>query len=205
METFARLLLGRAADDHTGLLFEDERYSWAEVVRAAEIRAELTLAFTDVWRAGTRPPHVGVLLENVPEYVFWIGAAALAGAALAGINPTRRGAALAADIRHTDCDLIVTDARHAELLEGLDTGVPPERTLLVGEPRYEAALAPLLATRRRPVPVRPGDRLLLLFTSGSTGAPKAVPRRPARSARAPGSGRPAPCSTPTRRSVRSSG
>jgi steroid-22-oyl-CoA synthetase len=105
METFARLLLERAADDHLGLLFEGERYTWAEVVRAAEIRAELALTFADVWRDEGRPLHVGVLLENVPEYVFWIGAAALAGVTLVGVNPTRRGAELAADIRHTDCDV----------------------------------------------------------------------------------------------------
>ena len=35
------------------------------------------------------PFHVGVLLENVPEFVFWLGGAALAGATVVGINPTR--------------------------------------------------------------------------------------------------------------------
>ncbi len=47
------------------------------------------------------PPHVGVLLGNVPEYLWWLGAAALAGATVVGINPTRRGDALAADVRRT--------------------------------------------------------------------------------------------------------
>ena len=58
------------------------------------------------------PFHVGVLLENMPEYVFLLGGAALAGAAVVGINPTRRGEELAGDIRHTDCQLVVTDAAH---------------------------------------------------------------------------------------------
>ena len=48
--------------------------------------------------AGTGPFHVGVLLENVPEYLFLLGGAALAGATVVGINPTRRGAELARDI-----------------------------------------------------------------------------------------------------------
>jgi fatty-acyl-CoA synthase len=106
--------------------------------------------------------------------VFWIGAASLAGATLVGVNPTRRGAELAADIRHTDCDLIITDTAHAPLLDGLDTGVPADRVLRVDDDSYRAALPDAGAPPPEPAGVRPKDRLLLLFTSGSTGRPKAV-------------------------------
>ncbi|GAA4068098.1 AMP-binding protein [Actinomadura miaoliensis] len=163
--TFAELLLERAGDDHAGLRFEDESYTWAETVRAAGARARMLRELCS--GPGDRPPHVGVLLENVPEYVFWLGGAALAGATLVGVNPTRRGAELAADIRHTDCDLIVTDSAHAPLLDGHYTGP----TLRVDDAAYPAALPD---GDPAPVDVAPGDRLLLLFTSGSTGRPKAV-------------------------------
>ncbi len=53
---------------------------------------------------------------------MWLGGAALAGATLVGINPTRRGEELARDIRHTDCQLIVTEPSHRPLLDGLDLG-----------------------------------------------------------------------------------
>jgi fatty-acyl-CoA synthase len=107
MTTFAKLLLNRADDDHIGLLFEDEAYTWAQVVQAASARAAL--------------------------------------------------AELAADIRHTDCDLIVTDAGHAALLDGLDTGVDPAG-FLPDVRRYGVtyfnyvgrALAYILATSPRP-------------------------------------------------------
>ena len=169
MDTVAALLAERAGDAHPGLLFEEQRFSWAEIVDEAVARAQLALSLQ---RPG--PFHVGVLLDNVPEYLFWLAGAALAGAALVGINPTRRGTELARDIRHTDCQLVVTDHEHVPLLAGLDTGVPADRVLLIDDPSHEAILQP---HRGAPAPapsVAPDAMLLLLFTSGTTGAPKAV-------------------------------
>lgn len=168
-ETVAGLLRARAEDDHPALLFEDERYSWAEFVDAAGIRA--TMALTER-RYG--PFHIGILLDNVPEFLFWIAASALVGATAVGINPTRRGDELAHDIRHTDCQLIVTDRDHLPLLEGLDTGVEPDRVMLIDSPSYAESIAALRGAELPVAEVIGSDRLLLLFTSGSTGAPKAV-------------------------------
>src|SRR5690606_8014921 len=72
--------------------------------------------------------HVGVLLENVPEYLFVLCGAALAGVTIIGVNPTRRGAELASDIRGVDCDVILTDTAGRLLLDaaradGGDPGV----------------------------------------------------------------------------------
>ena len=167
--TVAELLVARAEDDGTALRFEGAAWTWREVVHEAAVRAAV---FQRLRQAG--PFHVGVLLENVPEYLFALGGAALAGATVVGINPTRRGAELARDVRHTDCQLVVTDAGQQPLLEGLDIGVEPTRVLSVDGAPYAALLAEHAAA---PVPrALPGpDALyLLLFTSGSTGAPKAV-------------------------------
>ncbi|HEY4948199.1 MAG TPA: AMP-binding protein [Acidimicrobiales bacterium] len=171
--TVAGLLLARAADPHPGLRFEDDVWSWREVVSAGAVRASLLRSMGD-----TGPPHLGVLLGNVPEYLFWLGAAALGGAVVVGINPTRRGDALAGDILRTDCRLIVTDAQGAQLLEGLSVGVAADRVLRIDSAEYTHLLARhegadphAVASDAEPVPE---DLFLLLFTSGTTGAPKAV-------------------------------
>jgi acyl-CoA synthetase (AMP-forming)/AMP-acid ligase II len=163
---FRDWVVARAGDDHTAIRFEDQAWSYREAVSAGAERAAFLLAER---RAG--PLHVGVLLENVPEFWFWLAAAALAGGVVVGINPTRRGAELARDIRHTDCQWIVTDAQHRELLDGLALDPP---ILDVDSDDYRAKLARFARAPIPDVDVAMGDTLLLIFTSGTTGAPKAV-------------------------------
>src|SRR5262249_8642302 len=116
--TVDAMIRRRRGDPNVALRFEDAAWTWDEHVRASAARAELACALR---RPG--PFHVGYLLENVPETSFWLGAGAVSGATMVGINPTRRGAELAADIRHTDCQLVVTERSLLPLLDGLDLGL----------------------------------------------------------------------------------
>src|SRR5947209_111369 len=171
--TIAGLVAARANDTNTGLLFEGRSWTWAEVAHECAVRAAI---FTAAWDGMARdaPFHIGVLLDNVPEYVFVLGGAALAGAAVVGINPTRRGEELARDIRHTDCELVVTEDAHRSALDGLDLGIGTDRVVSVESDTWRAWCA---AHAGASMPAaRPGPEALfvLIFTSGSTGAPKAV-------------------------------
>jgi fatty-acyl-CoA synthase len=179
--TTAQLVRLRADDDSSGLLFEGQTWTWREVVAEAELRAELLLS---VRRAD--PFHVGVLLENTPEYLFLLAGAALVGAVVVGINPTRRGDELASDIRRTDCRLVVTDSSQLALIEGLDLGLDPESLLVTDSAEYAGHLEQVRAGGRHPYRREPTpDQLyLLIFTSGSTGGPKAVRMTQGRGARA---------------------
>lgn len=167
--TTASLLRDRADDDKVGYRFEDEAWTWREVVRESARRAAMLRALR---RPG--PFHVGVLLENVPEYLFLAGGAAFAGATIVGINPTRRGDELARDIRHTDCQLIITDRASASLLDGLDLGPATGRVLFIDDATYLAAVPALDGLPADTDDPPPSTILFLLFTSGSTSAPKAV-------------------------------
>jgi fatty-acyl-CoA synthase len=163
---FRHWVLGRAADDHTAIRFEDESWTYREAVQAAAERAAFALAER---REG--PLHIGVLLENVPEFWFWLAAATLCGGVVVGINPTRRGSELARDIQYTDCQWVVTDAKHRALLEGLELDVPILRT---DSDEYATTLARFAGAPIPDVEVGMSDCLLLIFTSGTSGAPKAV-------------------------------
>jgi fatty-acyl-CoA synthase len=168
MTTMADLVRARAGDTTTAIVFEEQSWTYAEYVPACAQRAAFLLSER---RPG--PFHVGVLLDNVPEFPMWLGAAALSGAALVGINPTRRGPELARDIRHADCGLVVTESRHLPLLEGLDLELPPDRILDVDSDAYRERLAPFDGAPLPDAAVHDDTLYLLLFTSGTTGAPKA--------------------------------
>ena len=176
--TVARLLAARQQDDNIALHADDCVWSWRDVVAESAARASLLRA---LGLGEGRAAHVGVLLENVAEYVFLLGGAALAGAVVVGINPTRRGAELALDIRHTDCAILLTDSSLVGLLEGLDLG--DCRTILVDSPQWGALLSPHSRAQMPDVLPDADSLFLLLFTSGSTGAPKAVRMTQGRAAR----------------------
>ena len=170
--TTAGLLRARSKDQRPALLFEDQVVTWAELVQRGEDRAALALQL----HTDGKPFHIGVLLENEPEYLYWIVAAALSGSAIVGVNPTRRGAQLRHDLTHTDCQFLVTDSAHEELIAGFDIGLDGDRRLIINDTGYQDKIDAVAGTDlvSLGVSISPADALLLLFTSGSTGAPKAV-------------------------------
>jgi fatty-acyl-CoA synthase len=153
-----------------GLRFEDESWTYTELLDLCAQRA----AFLLDHQPASAPFHVGVLLENVPEFWIMLGACAMSGATLVGVNPTRRGADLARDVTHTDCALLVTESAHLELLEGARDAVPADALYVTDAPEWDETLAPYAGAALPDVEVSPRDIYMLIFTSGTTGAPKAV-------------------------------
>ncbi|MEU7555485.1 AMP-binding protein [Streptomyces sp. NPDC044571] len=172
--TVAELIARQWGDHRPGLKHGGTHPAVLSHHRAAQEAAARAALLVDLLPPDAEP-HLGVLLDNTPEFPFWLGAAALAGAAVAGINPTRRGPELARDILHTDCRILVTERAHLPLLRGVY--LPGVRILVTDTSEYAALLAPYAAAKPGEAVLRvptPASRLLLYFTSGSTGAPKAA-------------------------------
>ncbi|MFD9533080.1 AMP-binding protein [Streptomyces sp. NPDC060010] len=171
-DTVAELIARQWGDHRPGLKHEHAVLSRHRTAQEAAARAALLVDLLPP----EAEPHLGVLLDNTPEFPFWLGAAALAGAAVAGINPTRRGPELARDILHTDCRILVTERAHLPLLRGLD--LPGVRILVTDTEEYARLLEPYAGAKPGEAVLSggptPASRMLLYFTSGSTGAPKAA-------------------------------
>ena len=181
-------LLRRNRDDpriavSPALRFDDRVWTHADFVSESCRWAQY---FESVLPIGS-PPHVAVLLDNTPDYLFALGGAALAGAAVVGLNHTRRGEHLLRDITHTDAALIITEPGHLDDLASIADELPfdADRVVVsgrfsgVGSPRgtlgvdLDEALAPFDDVDDGKEP-DPSSTWALIFTSGTTSAPKAV-------------------------------
>jgi fatty-acyl-CoA synthase len=176
--TIAELVRARADDPSPGMVAGGRAWSHREVVSLAAARA--------AWLSAQRRPgpfHVAVLLANTADYVLWLEAAALCGAVVVGANTTHRGDDLVRDLAHTECQLLVTSRDLLPLVESRTIGenlgeitTASPRVLVVDDADSAGALAPFTGSEP-PDPASAGVTAeslgYLLFTSGTSGAPKA--------------------------------
>jgi fatty-acyl-CoA synthase len=156
-----------ATASRPAIRFEDRTWTHAEYLAESVRWANLFLAHGPSTPDGVL--HVGVLLDNIPEYLFALGGAALSGAVVVGLNHTRRDEHLWRDIEHTHVGLIITESRHRELLRPFESRLPQ----VLSEAELDDALT---AVSKEDAGVEPdvGSRWALIFTSGTSSAPKAV-------------------------------
>ena len=166
-DTVQQLLRERIGDPTPAVKYGERVWTWREHLDEAARHAATLIARADV----SRPLHVGTLLGNTPQMLTAMAAAGLGGYVLCGINNTRRGDALVRDIAKADCQILLTDADNARLLDGLV--LPDVQVIDVDAPDWSALLhrAGELTAHRE---VAAGDTFMLIFTSGTSGEPKAV-------------------------------
>ncbi|MBJ7362472.1 MAG: AMP-binding protein, partial [Ilumatobacteraceae bacterium] len=174
--TFADHVRARADDDNVAIRCEEISMTYRQWCVQVAARAALWRKVL-AQRPRDTPPHIGVLLDNTPEFTMWLGVAAVTGSVVVGINPTRRGAELARDIVHTACQIVITEEHQIALLDGLDLGDANGSVFVTESQNYLDLVDSHLGAElpsAQDCPVDPAATFLLLFTSGTSGAPKAV-------------------------------
>ncbi|MHC9294348.1 long-chain-fatty-acid--CoA ligase FadD17 [Mycobacterium sp. LTG2003] len=160
--TVTELLAPLADVTDRGIYEGDSFVSWADHIADG---ARLAAALRSRLEPG-RPPHVGVLLGNTPFFSSLLVAAGLSGLVPVGLNPTRRGEALARDIARADCQLVLTDNPET---------VPPGVDFVdVESAEWAGELASFDGTPVTFAELSGDDLFMLIFTSGTSGEPKAV-------------------------------
>lgn len=174
-------LLARQAARHAGrrlFVAGDTSWSYADALDMARRWAGQLRA------AGVAPgDRVALQCSNRPEFLQILLGCAWAGAVCVPINTASRGAQLRHMLENSGATLFVTepDGRDALRVIEADAGqaLPALRSLWLIDaepegdararvfPRAEAGLA-------EPAPLRPGDDLVILYTSGTTGLSKGV-------------------------------
>ncbi|HEX5257022.1 MAG TPA: long-chain-fatty-acid--CoA ligase FadD17 [Mycobacterium sp.] len=161
--TVTKLLAPLTGIDDRGIYFEDSFTSWRDHLQhgaaiAATLRARLDPG---------RPPHVGVLLENTPFFSAMLVAAGMSGIVPVGLNPVRRGEALRRDIARADCQLVLADSKSSETLGDIEH-------LNADSPEWADEIAAHCDAQISFQAASPADLFMLIFTSGTSGEPKAV-------------------------------
>jgi fatty-acyl-CoA synthase len=149
--------------DDRGVYFENSFVNWRDHIRHG---AAIAATLRERLEPG-RPPHVGVLLENTPFFSATLVAAGMSGIVPVGLNPVRRGAALARDIRHADCQLVLADSNSAAALADIEHVNVDSAEWADEVTAHADADVPFQEAR-------PEDLFMLIFTSGTSGDPKAV-------------------------------
>jgi fatty-acyl-CoA synthase len=163
LPTVTSLLTPLVDVDDRGVYFEDSFTSWRAHIRHGAAVAAALLARLDP----ERPPHVGVVLQNTPFFSAVLVAAALSGIVPVGLNPIRRGAALARDVRHADCQLVLADSASAAILDGIDH-------IDADSAQWAAEVHAQEDARVIAQAAEPSEVFMLIYTSGTSGDPKAV-------------------------------
>jgi long-chain acyl-CoA synthetase len=170
IEDWARREPGRHAFilDHADRV---EEYTYAEVVQnAAKIAAGLE-------KAGIcRGDRVGILMENVPQWVFALLGILRMGAVAVPLAPALPETALKRVAAHAGCRLLFADAQNVE--RACAVGI----TVVAQDGSSSLPNAPLpwdefLNSGREPRPFQSpqaDETALIIYTSGTTGEPKGV-------------------------------
>ncbi len=166
----------RARGDDTFLVYEDERWSFAEVMRQVDALGSLLVETYGVGKGD----RVAIGMRNYPEWVVAFAAITSVGAISVSLNAWWTDDELAWALEDCGAAALVADRERVERTRtaadklgvrvlGVRLGDEPAGDLARVD-RWEDALP--LGASLPPVDITPDDDATILYTSGTTGRPK---------------------------------
>ena len=154
-------LLERAVARPTGtaVVFEDQPISWSELAREAEVLA-LRLASLGVGRGD----RVAVRMATHPRFVALLHACQRLGAALVPLNLRLTATETARLVEHCEPRVFLVD----------DAGRVPHVHVPTLDALYDLDSVPVARHQQLPDRLELSEPLTIVYTSGTTGAPKGV-------------------------------
>ena len=158
----------KATPHKQAMIFGDRRWTFAELDELTN-RMAGWLVELDLPENG----RVGILMQNRPEYVVLIYAASRLGLTLVTFNTRLTSAEVEWQIGFTACELVIVDEGNEQKLEGF-LGVEVLQVPTIDQLQYLSANGKWLMVNDE---WRTDSIQAIVFTSGTTGRPKAVPVR----------------------------
>ncbi|MDI3468530.1 MAG: Long-chain-fatty-acid--CoA ligase [Pseudolabrys sp.] len=167
----------RYRPDHPCLIFEDRRLTYKE------FNGEVNQLANALLKAGLRKGEkFATILPNCLELMTAYWAAAKSGLVIVPCSPLLQTAGLASLLRDSDARLVIADPSFAETLAAITNelpDLPAERRVFVGRgasgfPTCEALVASAPDTEPPDATLAGSDDYNIMYTSGTTGAPKGI-------------------------------
>ena len=153
--------------DAPALISERESFSYREL--AARMNQYSRWALSEGVERGET---VALMMGNRPEYVaIWLGLSQV-GVVVAFISPELRAEALAHALGVADARRLIASAECAKAITSLDSAIELWTHGWIDAALRRCSGKPLAPHERRPVTL--ADKALRIFTSGTTGLPKAA-------------------------------